>query len=117
MAYNPSIYLPTWQQPQQQPVNGVVYVTVEEAKNYSLPPNSVSPPLMLKTDNVFFIKVTDASGGGTLNAYRFEEIPISSVAGSDTNYVTKQDFAAFETKVMEALNGKHFAKPQETPAE
>lgn len=37
MAYNPNLYLPTWQHPQQQPVNGVVYVTVEEAKNYSLP--------------------------------------------------------------------------------
>lgn len=122
MAYNPNMYMPYQYTPtvpvsmqQQQPVNGIVYVDGMEAVNgYQIPPNSVSPPLMLKSDNVFCIKETDGSGGATVSAYRFEEIPLSSLSASG-DYVTKADFDAFAAKVMEAINGKHAVPEDPAP--
>lgn len=122
MAYNPNIYNPylsaaSWptMQAQGTPVNGLVYIdTVDDARNYQMPPNSVSPPLMLKSDNVFIIKTVDGSGGAVLSAYRFEEtqLPIATVPGND--YVTKADFDAFASRIMEAINGEYTVPESES---
>ena len=117
MAYDPSLYNPygktnvyqTQQaMPMMRPVNGIVYINdLEGAKGYQMPPNSVSPPLMLKSDSIFIIKETDGSGGATLSAYRFDEVPLSSLEKSNGDYVTKADFEAFTAQIMEAINGQH----------
>lgn len=112
MAYNPNLYNPYGQTNFQQyappqPMNGLMQVdSFEGAELYVMPPNSVSPPLFLTSDNVFFVKTTDAGGAATIKRYRFEEEEIEpDDTGSD--YVTKADFKAFADKVMEAINGKH----------
>lgn len=119
MAYNPNIYSPynSWNQfaSPAQPVrqmNSVVYINdVNEAVEYQLPPNSISPLLMLKSKNVFLTKDSD----GTLNAFQFEEVPLSSLINSDSDYVTKADFEAFTEQIMEAINGKHSVPTQSKP--
>ena len=125
MAYDPNLYNPfgrqnTFQMQQSPaiPVNGIVYVNdIDVAKGYQMPPNSVSPPLMLKSDNVFIVKETDGSGGATLTAYRFEETPLSSLEKPGEEYVTKADLEAFADQLMEAINGKHAVKPNDQNAE
>ena len=115
MAYNPNIYNPynatiPWS---SQQVNGIVYVKdLDAAKEYQMGPNSVSPPLMLQSDNIFIIKSTDGSGGGTLTAYKFEEIPLKDLSVPQSDYVTKADFEAFTNKMMEVINGKYPATTQ-----
>lgn len=112
MAYNPNLYNPYQQAPMyvqqnQAPINGLVYLdSIEDAKNYQMPPGSVSPPLIIKSDEIFIIKTTDGSGGGRLNAYKFEEIPLPTEGSPGSDYVTKKDLDAFMAQIMEAINGK-----------
>lgn len=104
MAYNANLYNP-YSFP-QQPVNGLVSITSEEgAKLYQLPPNSVSPPLFLESENTFFIKRTDGGGAATISKYTFDEAPMEQEGNS--NYVTKDYLDKRIDEIMEAINGKH----------
>ena len=122
MAYNPSLYSPYGPQQfqptagfssavnptftQQQPINGLVSVdSYKGVEMYNMPPNSVSPPLFLTSDNIFYIKTTDGGGAATVKAYRFEEYEMPSESHSD--FVTKTDLEDFERRIMEAIDGKH----------
>lgn len=120
MAYDPNLYSPYGQQyplihSNNQPTNGLIRVeSVEGARMYAMPPNSVSPPLMLGSDNVFFIKTTDGGGAGSLKAYRFEEIDVPGTSSNDEQYVTKEYFDSWAEKLMEAINGEHSISEQPT---
>lgn len=118
MAYDPSFYSPYYRSfpdawktnpmpTNTMSVNGIVYIdTIDDARNYQMPIDSVSPPLMLKSDNVFIIKTVDGSGGATLKAYRFEETELPSDGALGNDYVTKADLDAFAARIMEAIDGK-----------
>ena len=81
---------------------------------YQLPPNSVSPPLFLGSENAFFIKTTDGGGAATIKKYSFEEV-VEPVA-NDPVYVTKEYFDQQISNIMEAINGKR-PVPEQQPAE
>ena len=107
MAYDPRIYTPYFTSSNGRPVNGIVYIdSVNDARNYQMPIDSVSPPLMLKSDDVFIIKAVDGSGGATLKAYRFEETELPSDGALSNDYITKADLDAFAARIMEAIDGK-----------
>lgn len=113
MAYNASLYNPYLQPPQftRPPVNGLIKVdSIEGAQMYQLPPNSVSPPLFLASENAFFVKTTDGGGAFTLKKYTFSEAPIEQ--SDSSNYVTKEYFDSWTEKIMEAINGKHTVSEQ-----
>lgn len=119
MTYDPMFYNPYLNRPfqQSQPVNGLVRIeSMDDAKVYQLPPNSVSPPLFLGSENAFFIKTTDASGGGTLKKYKFEEEPIPS-DNINSNFVTREYFDQQMNNIMEAINGKHSVSESAESAE
>lgn len=106
MAYNPSLYNPYGLPQFQAPVNGLVRVeSIEEANAYQIPPNSVSPPLFLDSEDSFFIKTTDANGGSTIKKYTFveEPIPTSNISGE---FVTREYFDQQMNNILEAINGK-----------
>lgn len=128
MAYNPSIYSPyAAQQYQptmppanqqymsafqpQQPINGLIKVDgIEGARMYQLPPNSVSPPLFIGSENAFFIKTTDGGGAATLKKYTFDEAPMNdSVSGE---FVTREYFDRQMNNILEAINGQHTVQGQ-----
>lgn len=111
MAYNPSLYNPYGLQP-AQPVNGLIRVeSIEGAQMYQLPPNSVSPPLFLGSENAFFIKTTDGGGAATLKKYTFEEEAITNNVSGE--FVTREYFDQQINNIMEAINGKR-AVPEPT---
>lgn len=118
MAYNPNTYNPyglsAMQPMQQQPINGIVRINgIEGAQMYPMPPNSVSPPLMLGSDNIFIVKTTDGGGAATLKAYKFEEIPVPTPGQIDeSRFVTKEYFDSWASQLMEAINGKHVVSRQ-----
>ena len=131
MAYNPSLYnpyglqqfqptvstplsyQPTYQPPQS--VNGLVRVeSIEGAQMYQLPPNSVSPPLFLGSENAFFIKTTDGGGAATLKKYTFQEEAITN--NNQGEFVTREYFDQQMNNIMEAINGKR-AVPEQPAAE
>ena len=122
MAYDPNIYNPYGNAMNigmriGTPVHGINYIdSIDEVKNYVMPPNSVSPPFMLKSDDVFIIKMVDGSGGATLHAYRFEEIDLPSDGALSNDYVTKADLDAFAARIMEAIDGKLTVPEAEQPA-
>ena len=121
MAYNPNMYMPyqpsytqPYMQPNAQGINGLVRIEgIEGAQMYQMPPNSVSPPLFLSSENAFFIKTTDGGGAATLKKYTFAEETMTDTNASD--YVTKSDFEAFANEIREAVNGQR-AVPEQ-PAE
>jgi len=122
MPYDPSLYSPYGQlfNPNnkinmQQPINGLVKVgSYEGVQLYALPPNSVSPPLFLESDNIFFVKTTDNDGVASIKAYEFEEceVPQSSINQSD--YVTRADLEELENRIIGAINGQHTVSEQRT---
>ena len=96
MAYNPMLYNPylqpqpySWSQQVQQPVNGLVGVTgIEGAKAYQLPPNS-SMPLFDSSEDVLYLKTTDAAGYPTIRTFHFtEDEPMQN----DKPAVTREEF-------------------------
>ena len=116
MAYNANFYnpyglqqfQPTLSYPSQfqQPINGLVKVDgLEGAQMYQMPPNSVSPPLFMESENSFFIKTTDGGGAATVKKYTFDEAPIDD--DPQGIYVTKEYFDEQINNIMEAINGKH----------
>ena len=113
MAYNPSLYNPYGF---TSPVDGLVKVdSIEGVNAYYLPPNSVSPPLFLSSENVFFVKKTDGGGGATIRKFTFEEEVVDPQ--SDPNYVTKDYLDARINELMEAINGKHPVRKPEPATE
>lgn len=124
MTYNPAFYSPyapqqfqptMFSQPQiqpvqshQQPVNGLIFLDggIEEAESYQMPPGSVSQPLFIDEQH-FLIKTFDFNGGSSMEAYRAEKIPLSSLLDPNNVNVTKADLNAFKAEIMEAINGKH----------
>lgn len=116
MAYNPSLYNPYGLQTNANqvnafanPVNGLVQVDSEEdVRMFQLPPNSISPPLFLASDNIFFVKTTDRNGMAITKRYRFDEEPDSN--GSD--FVTKSDLHQFKTEILEAIHGQYTVPEQ-----
>lgn len=114
MAYNPNTYMPQYnqpisqnwmyQQPMQQPVNGLVSVTgIEGAKAYQLPPNS-SMPLFDKDSDVLYVKTTDGAGFPTVRAFRFE--PIEQPQAPAPDYVPRGEFDALVARVEELSQPK-----------
>ena len=90
----------------QPPTNGITTVSsLEEAKAYILPPNSVSEPLFLPDKNEFVIKSTDGSGGATVSRFTFEEIK-EEPAPDPSEYATKADLENLMNMVLEAIDGK-----------
>lgn len=129
MAYDPSIYNPYGNQQfqptvmgqpgyrptymPQTPVNGLVWVGgIEGVQMYQLPPNSVSPPLFLENEDVFFIKETDGGGAATIKRYSFVEDPIQASSGQ-SDYVTREYFDQQMNNIMEAINGKQPSQTQQ----
>ena len=105
MAVNQQLYNPYNPFMMHVPVNGLVKIDgIEGAQMYQLPPDSVSPPLFLADENAFIIKTTDGGGAATIRKYVFEEEPLPS---DDGDYVTKQYFDGWVSKIMEAINGQH----------
>lgn len=106
MAYNPNLYNPYIQQ--QQPTNGIITVNNRSSvENYPLPPSSVSPPMFLVDDDIFYVKSTDGGGAARILRYRFTEEPEPEQAQQgNSEYVTKKDFDDFANMIMEALDGK-----------
>lgn len=118
MAYNLNLYNPYGPPPLQPssslPINGLVRIEgIEGAQMYPMPPNSVSPPLMLGSDNIFIIKTTDGGGAATLKAYKFEEIPVPSPGQVDeSKFVTREYFDTWASQLLEAINDKHTVSEQ-----
>lgn len=116
MAYDPSLYNPYYglhTQPQfqqafqqQQPVNGIMFIDIDNLDSYWMPPGSVSQPLFVD-DEHFVIKTFDKNGGSATEAYLAKKIPLSSLLKSNDMNVTKEDFEAFKAEVMEAINGRN----------
>lgn len=120
MAYNSNVWWPSSYYPQSTPslpMNGLVRVeSVEEAKNYSLAPNSVSPPLFLASENAFIIKKTDEFGVSSFSKYSFAEEPFDDQAESG-EFVTREYFDSQMSKLMEAINGQHSVSEQPAKTE
>ena len=125
MAYDPTIYsqynqlLPaTNGMNVQTPTYGLVSVeSYEGAQLYRLPPDSVSPPLFLSSDNIFYVKTTDKDGVASIKAYKFEECEIPQAVHDSTEFVTKADLTAFEDRILEAINGQHtVSEPEAKPS-
>ena len=114
MAYDPNIYNPYGTQYVDSSIyqaasNSVRYIdSIDEARKVSnqLPPNSLSAPMFLRSDDVFFIGSTDEYRIPTLTMYRYHEEEIPGAKKDESEYVTKADFDAFATRIMEAINGK-----------
>ena len=115
MAYDPNLYNPmqlrqtspySYGYQPQVPVNGLVRIeSIEGAQMYYLPPNSVSPPLFLGSENAFYIKTTDGGGAATIKKYVFEEV--KETIQSDSEFVTREYFDSWANRIMEAIDGKH----------
>lgn len=108
MAYNPGMYMPQnyqygYQQGMQQmpysgygqmnmqPVNGLVSVTgMDGAKAYQMPPNS-KMPLFDESEDLLYLKTTDAAGYPTVKTFRFE--PVEQRNGyQQGDFVTRQEY-------------------------
>ena len=122
MAYDPSLYSPYGQLfnqnnkiNMQPPVNGLVRVeSYEGALLYALPPNSVSPPLFLGSENLFYVKTTDSDGVANIKAYKFEECEIPRSVVNSNEYVTRADLEELESRIIGAINGQHTVSEQHT---
>lgn len=105
-------------QPYQQPVNGIVKVNgPESARQYALPPNSMSPALFDNDGKRFYVVSTDGTGMKTVETFDFsphkEEEPIV-VDGA--RFVSRDEFDQFAAKVNAVIgamgDGIHAAVPK-----
>lgn len=95
------------------PVQNMIFVSDEEARNYYLPPNS-KVLLMSKDKPVFYVKTTDAIGQPNIDTYSFkkeEPAPLpQQTANAPTpapaNVVTKEDLDAFKAELLTLLAPK-----------
>lgn len=109
-----------YQQPYQQPVNGVIKVNGREsAMQYQLPPNSMSPALFDANGRTFYVVSTDGAGAKTVEAFDFrphvDEAPQPALAG----YVGRDEFEALAARVDAMTGGEdvlHAAVPEPAAA-
>lgn len=121
MAYNPSLYMPQYYQPQPswaynqqaitaQPINGLVSVTgIEGAKAYQLPPNS-SMPLFDGNNDIMYVKTTDSAGYPTIKTFKFEPVEPAEAKPDKADYVPRSEFDALVVQVRELLGNAESAK-------
>lgn len=112
MAYNPSMYMPSYSQSfsYAQPVNGLVSVTgIDGARAYQLPPNS-SMPLFDANDDILYVKTTDGAGFPTVKAFRFE--PIEPERSQDGAFVSREEYDELVDRVnrLAASRAEHVGK-------
>ncbi len=122
MAYNPYMYMPNYggnnqygyqnmpimpyQQAATQPVNGVISVTgIEGARAYQLPPNSCMP-LFDQTNDILYVKTTDAAGYPTVKTFRFEPYEQQIEVKPLPDYVSRSEFDTLSDKVDELLQAR-----------
>ena len=107
MAYNPNLYNHYGQQPSwiptpavaaQQPINGFVRASGKEgAAAFAMPPNS-SMPIFDDTENILYIKTTDAAGFQTIK--ECDVIPRDSAkTDSKDGPVTRAEFESLKRQV------------------
>ena len=92
------------------PVQNMIFVSDEEARNYYLPPNS-KVLLMSKDKPVFYVKTTDAIGQPNIDTYSFKKeepqpTPTQQPAPTPANVVTKEDLDAFKAEILTLLAPK-----------
>lgn len=119
MAYNPYLYMPSYngnnqygyqnqpimpyQQTASQPVNGLISVTgIEGARAYQLPPNSCMP-LFDQTNDILYVKTTDAAGYPTVKTFRFEPYEHQIDVKPLPDYISRSEFDALSDKVDELM--------------
>lgn len=108
--------LPSQTQAYAQPVNGIIKVNgLESARQYQLPPNSMSPALFDQNGKSFYVVSTDGTGAKTVESFDFtphaEEEPLS-IDGAQ--FVSRKEFDEFAAKVnavIGATNVVHAAVP------
>ena len=112
MAYNPNLYMPNnyqygyqqqsmpmsynngYSQMNMQPINGLVSVTgIDGAKAYQLPPNS-KMPLFDESDDILYLKTTDAAGYPTIKTFSFEPIKQKPMGYEQGDFVTRDEYNA-----------------------
>ena len=88
------------------PVQNMIFVSDEEARNYYLPPNS-KVLLMSKDKPVFYVKTTDTIGQPNIDTYSFKkEEPAPQPTTTPANVVTKEDLDAFKAEILTLLAPK-----------
>ena len=85
------------------PIEGVIFLTSDEAKAYIVPPNK-RVMIMDRDKSIFYIKSADALGQSNTSAYRFEplenaqpKIEIETTTTDVQDYVKKDDIKGFAT--------------------
>ena len=92
----------------QQPIHGFVYVAgIEGAKAYQMPPNSEMPLFDSTTEDVMFIKTTDAAGYPTIKPVRCVEIEETSDEPATRDDLNRMysDLAAQVEQLKGAIHG------------
>ena len=128
-SYNPGVYNQTPQQmqpginpssipsPNELPIQGVQFVTEDEAKGYIMLPNT-KVLLMDKNNSIFYIKSADSLGKSSIEAFEFkklEEKPKEQPTNDQldlNDFVKKNDLKNFVTndtiKQLEEKMGARF---------
>lgn len=87
------------------PVQNIIFVTEDEARNYIIPPSS-KVLLMSKDSQRFWIKTSDSWGQTTLVPYDFKEVPQPTASTPQGDFITKDDFAKFKEELMATLQSQ-----------
>lgn len=105
--YNTMGYQPIQQQPQpvtysESYIQGVQFVTEDEAKAFRVNPNQ-TVLLMNKDNNIFYIKGADSLGRSKLEKFKFEPFEektetVQAIAVDFDKYLQKEDAKSFATK-------------------
>lgn len=105
--YSTMGYQPIQQQPQPTAYNesyiqGVQFVTEDEAKAFRVNPNQ-TVLLMNKDNNIFYIKSADSLGRSKLEKFSFEPFkekvePVQALSINTENFLQKDDAKLFATK-------------------
>ena len=80
------------------PLQNMIFVTDEEARNYFIPPNS-KVLLMSKDKPEFYVKSSDSLGQYTFDTYTFEKVQPQPQQPA----VTQADFDAFKQDILALL--------------
>ena len=83
-------YYPNVQNTNDMPMQGVKFVTQDEAKAYMVMPNQ-RVLLMDKNNSLFYIKSADSLGQSNLEAYEFKKIDINNPKQPEQNTGPKFD--------------------------
>ena len=92
----------------QPPIDGLTRVTgLEGAKAYSMPPNSCIP-LFDGSEDIFYVKSTDAAGFPTIRSFKFEPIQeAKDIQPADTsNYVTAGQLKAAMDEIKAIMSSE-----------